>query len=57
MQNAEKKRLVFFLAKDYDKKRQQHIARLQGRVRFPIGGIVRERSSAQDLAQVQVRIW
>ncbi len=29
---------------------------LQGRVKFPIGGIVRERI-AQDLALVQVRIW
>jgi len=29
---------------------------LQGRVRFPIGGIVRERENA-GLGKVQVRIW
>lgn len=30
---------------------------LRGRVKFPIGGIVRERSDTQDLTWVQVRIW
>ena len=45
-----KKGLVFFLTWVYDKCVNYIRQYLQGRVKFPIGGIVRERSDAQDLA-------